>query len=216
VDERVGDRKVFHSRFHALSGGGIWVPAHPRSAGGLTCLPEGVVEYLRQITDGLVQRRANYGSTSSHRENAGASEGLSGWLEFVWKPRLCRLLPRTAPAAPTRSTINVATDRPAQAGRRQQKLLAPLALAPKGIWWVPRTFDPSTGSGSSWRASGVLLKLIGECQGRVFGERMAAIGQSLAARCGWRCGSTTFRLAGHAMTELLISSRRIGDRCACG
>src|ERR1700742_2322793 len=39
----------------ALSGGGIWVPGAPaQRRGGYTPPPDGVVDYLRRITDGLV------------------------------------------------------------------------------------------------------------------------------------------------------------------
>ncbi len=39
----------------ALSGGGIWVPGAPaQRRAGYAPAPDGVVEYLRRITDGLV------------------------------------------------------------------------------------------------------------------------------------------------------------------
>ncbi len=70
-------------------------------------------------------------------------------------------------------------------GDEEQNLLAPLALAPKGIWFAPpkdlRLFYQVR---QNWRGGkAVLLKLIWRMfRARVFGDRMAAIGQSLMAR----------------------------------
>ena len=61
--------------------------------------------------------------------------------------------------------------------------LAPLALAPKGIWFAPKDLRLFYQVRQNWRGKAVLVKLIWRMfRARVFGDRMAAIGQSLMAR----------------------------------
>ena len=68
-------------------------------------------------------------------------------------------------------------------GDEQQNLLQPLALAPRGIWFAPKDLRLFYQVRQSWRGKAVLVKLIWRMfRARVFGDRMAAIGQSLAAR----------------------------------
>ncbi len=68
-------------------------------------------------------------------------------------------------------------------GDEEQNLLRPLALAPKGIWFAPKDLRLFYQVRQNWRGKAVLLKLIWRMfRARVFGDRMAAIGQSLAAR----------------------------------
>ena len=68
-------------------------------------------------------------------------------------------------------------------GDEEQNLLQPLALAPKGIWFAPKDLRLFYQVRQNWRGKAVLLKLIWRMfRARVFGDRMAAIGQSLAAR----------------------------------
>ncbi len=69
-------------------------------------------------------------------------------------------------------------------GDEEQNLLAPLALAPKGIWFAPKDLRLFYQVRQNWRGGkAVLLKLIWRMfRARVFGDRMAAIGQSLMAR----------------------------------
>jgi 3-oxosteroid 1-dehydrogenase len=58
-----------------------------------------------------------------------------------------------------------------------------LALAPKGIWFAPKDLRLFYQVRQNWRGKAVLIKLIRRMfRARVFGDRMAAIGQSLAAR----------------------------------
>ncbi|OBS01964.1 3-ketosteroid-delta-1-dehydrogenase, partial [Mycobacterium gordonae] len=65
----------------------------------------------------------------------------------------------------------------------EPKLLQPLALAPKGIWLGPKELRSFYLIRQSWAGKAVLVKLISRMvRARVFGERIAAIGQSLAAR----------------------------------
>ncbi len=68
-------------------------------------------------------------------------------------------------------------------GDEEQNLLQPLALAPKGIWFAPKDLRLFYQVRQNWRGKAVLVKLIWRMfRARVFGDRMAAIGQSLAAR----------------------------------
>jgi succinate dehydrogenase/fumarate reductase flavoprotein subunit len=168
----------------ALSGGGIWVPGAPsQRREGYVPSPEGVVEYLRQITDGLVSDARIRQYVESSPKTLELLEGLSGWLEFVWKPGYADYYPELPGGSELGSTINVPPIDLRKLGDDQQKLLAPLALAPKGIWLGPKELRSFYRIRQSWAGKGVLLKLIARMvRARVFGERMAAIGQSLAAR----------------------------------
>ncbi len=168
----------------ALSGGGIWVPGAPsQRREGYVPSPEGVVEYLRQITDGLVSDARIRQYVESSPKMLELLEGLSGWLEFVWKPGYADYYPELPGGSELGSTINVPPIDLRKLGADEQKLLAPLALAPKGIWLGPKELRSFYRIRQSWAGKGVLLKLIARMvRARVFGERMAAIGQSLVAR----------------------------------
>jgi 3-oxosteroid 1-dehydrogenase len=168
----------------ALSGGGIWVPGAPsQRRAGYVPSPEGVVEYLRQITDGLVSDARIRQYVESSPKTLELLEGLSGWLEFVWKPGYADYYPEFPGGSELGSTINVPPIDLRKLGADEQKLLAPLALAPRGIWLGPKELRSFYRIRQSWAGKGVLLKLIARMfRARVFGERMAAIGQSLVAR----------------------------------
>ena len=90
---------------------------------------------------------------------------------------------RNCPAAPQLgSTINVPAIDLRKLGDEEQNLLHPLALAPKGIWFAPKDLRLFYQVRQNWRGKAVLVKLIWRMfRARVFGDRMAAIGQSLAA-----------------------------------
>ncbi|MGA7052898.1 MAG: FAD-binding protein [Mycobacterium sp.] len=168
----------------ALSGGGIWVPGAPaQRRAGYVPSPEGVVEYLRQITDGLVSDARIRQYVESSPKMLELLEGLSGWLEFVWKPGYADYYPELPGGSELGSTINVPPIDLRKLGADEQKLLTPLALAPKGIWLGPKELRSFYRIRQSWAGKGVLLKLISRMvRARLFGERIAAIGQSLAAR----------------------------------
>ncbi len=168
----------------ALSGGGIWVPGAPsQRRAGYVPSPEGVVQYLRQITDGLVSDARIRQYVESSPKTLELLEGLSGWLEFVWKPGYADYYPELPGGSELGSTINVPPIDLRKLGADEQKLLAPLALAPRGIWLGPKELRSFYRIRQSWAGKGVLLKLIARMvRARVFGERIAAIGQSLVAR----------------------------------
>jgi 3-oxosteroid 1-dehydrogenase len=168
----------------ALSGGGIWVPGAPsQRKAGYVPDPDGVFEYLKQITGGLV-------SDARLRQYVDAApammeflENLSPWFEFVWKPGYADYYPELPGGSEQGSTINVPAIDLRKLGDEEQRLLQPLALAPKGIWFAPKDLRLFYQVRQNWRGKAVLLKLIWRMfRARVFGDRMAAIGQSLAAR----------------------------------
>ena len=168
----------------ALSGGGIWVPGAPaQRKAGYVPDPDGVVQYLRRITGGLVSdaRLRQYVETAPQMMEF--LEKLSPWFEFVWKPGYADYYPELPGGSEQGSTINVPAIDLRKLGDDEQHLLQPLALAPKGIWFAPKDLRLFYQVRQNWRGKAVLVKLIWRMfRARVFGDRMAAIGQSLAAR----------------------------------
>ena len=168
----------------ALSGGGIWVPGAPsQRKAGYVPDPNGVFEYLQRITGGLVSdaRLRQYVNTAP--EMMEFLEKLSPWFEFVWKPGYADYYPELPGGSELGSTINVPAIDLRKLGDEEQNLLHPLALAPKGIWFAPKDLRLFYQVRQNWRGKAVLVKLIWRrFRARVFGDQMAAIGQSLAAR----------------------------------
>src|SRR5262245_22660726 len=168
----------------ALSGGGIWVPGAPsQRKAGYVPDPDDVFRYLKQITGGLVSdaRLRQYVDTAPAMMDF--LENLSPWFEFVWKPGYADYYPELPGGSELGSTINVPAIDLRKLGPEEQHLLQPLALAPKGIWFAPKDLRLFYQVRQNWRGKAVLLKLIWRMfRARVFGDRMAAIGQSLAAR----------------------------------
>jgi 3-oxosteroid 1-dehydrogenase len=168
----------------ALSGGGIWVPGAPaQRREGYVPAPDGVFEYLRQITDGLVSEARLRQYVDAAPKMIAFLEKTSPWFEFVWKPGYADYYPELPGGSARGSTINVPAIDLRKLGDDEQHLLAPLALAPKGIWLGPKDLRLFYQVRQSWRGKAVLVKLVWRMfRARVFGDRMAAIGQSLAAR----------------------------------
>ena len=184
LDALVVEKSSYFGGSTALSGGGIWVPGAPaQRRAGYTPSPEGVIEYLQKITDGLVSEARIRQYVESAPQMLEFFEKLSGWFEFVWKPGYADYYPELPGGSELGSTINVPPIDLRKLGPDEQKLLKPLALAPKGIWLGPKELRSFYRIRQSWAGKGVLLKLISRMvRARVFGERIAAIGQSLAAR----------------------------------
>lgn len=184
LDTLVVEKSSYFGGSTALSGGGIWVPGAPaQRKAGYVPDSDGVVEYLRQITGGLVSdaRLRQYVDTAP--EMMEFLEKLSPWFEFVWKPGYADYYPEVPGGSAQGSTINVPAIDLRKLGDEEQHLLQPLALAPKGIWFAPRDLRLFYQVRQNWRGKAVLVKLIWRMfRARVFGDRMAAIGQSLAAR----------------------------------
>jgi 3-oxosteroid 1-dehydrogenase len=168
----------------ALSGGGIWVPGAPaQQREGYVPSPDSVFEYLRQITDGLVSEARLRQYVDAAPKMMAFLEKTSPWFEFVWKPGYADYYPELQGGSARGSTINVPAIDLRKLGDDEQHLLAPLALAPKGIWLGPKDLRLFYQVRQSSRGKAVLVKLIWRMfRARVFGDRMAAIGQSLAAR----------------------------------
>ena len=184
LDALVVEKSSHFGGSTALSGGGIWVPGAPaQRREGYAPDPDGVVEYLRLITDGLVSEARIRQYVESSPQMLEFLEGLSPWLEFVWKPGYADYYPDLPGGSELGSTINVPPIDLRKLGDDEEKLLKPLALAPKGIWLGPKELRSFYRIRQSWAGKGVLLKLITRMvRARAFGERIAAIGQSLAAR----------------------------------
>src|SRR5262249_24506900 len=107
----------------------------------------------------------------------------SPWFEFVWKPGYADYYPELPGGSELGSTINVPAIDLRKLGDEEANLLQPLALAPKRIWFAPKDLRLFYQVRQNWRGQAVLVKLIWRMfRARVFGDRMAAIGQSLVAR----------------------------------
>jgi 3-oxosteroid 1-dehydrogenase len=168
----------------ALSGGGIWVPGAPsQKREGYTPDPDGVFDYLKRITGGVVSDARLREYVDKAPEMMQFLEKRSAWFEFVWKPGYADYYPELPGGSELGSTINVPAIDLRKLGDEEQNLLTPLALAPKGIWFGPKDLRLFYLVRQSWRGKAVLVKLLWRMfRARVFGDRMAAIGQSLAAR----------------------------------
>jgi 3-oxosteroid 1-dehydrogenase len=184
LDALVVEKSPHFGGSTALSGGGIWVPGAPaQRREGYSPDPQGVVEYLEKITEGLVSEARIRQYVESAPQLLEFLEQLSPWFEFVWKPGYADYYPELPGGSELGSTINVPPIDLRMLGPDEQKLLQPLALAPRGIWLGPKELRTFYRIRQSWAGKGVLLKLISRMvRARVLGERMAAIGQSLAAR----------------------------------
>ncbi|WP_233209410.1 FAD-binding protein [Mycobacterium sp. ENV421] len=199
----------------ALSGGGIWVPGAPsQRKAGYSPDPDGVFTYLKTITGGLVSDER----LRAYVENAPAMmeflENASSWFEFVWKPGYADYYPELPGGSERGSTINVPEIDLRKLGDEESKLLAPLALAPKGIWFAPKDLRLFYQVRQNWRGKAVLLKLIWRMfRARVFGDRMAAIGQSLMARMRLALKEKDIPLWLSApMTELIVDADGVEGR----
>jgi len=168
----------------ALSGGGIWVPGAPaQRRAGYAPSPDGIVDYMRRITEGLVSDARIEQYVDSAPEMMEFLEQLSPWFEFVWKPGYADYYPELPGGSELGSTINVPPIDLRTLAEEEQHLLQPLALAPRGIWLGPKELRSFYQVRQSWAGKVVLMKLVWRMiRAHVFGDRIAAIGQSLAAR----------------------------------
>ena len=184
LDTLVVEKAAHFGGSTALSGGGIWVPGAPsQRREGYAPDPDGVKDYLRQITDGLVSDERIDAYVTYAPEMMEFLERTSRWLEFVWKPGYADYYPELPGGSELGSTINVPPIDLRSLGDEEDNLLKPLALAPKGIWLGPKDLRLFYQVRQNWRGKAVLLKLLWrKFRAHVFGDRIAAIGQSLAAR----------------------------------
>ncbi len=190
----------------ALSGGGIWVPGAPsQRRSGYVPDPEDVVTYLKTITAGLVDDARLRRYVDAAPEMMEFLEKSSRWLEFVWKPGYADYYPELPGGSELGSTINVPEIDLRRLGDEEANLLTPLALAPKGIWFAPKDLRLFYQVRQNWRGKAVLVKLVWRMvRAHVFGDRMAAIGQSLMARMRLALGEHDIPLwLRSPMTELV-------------
>ncbi|MFJ7078926.1 FAD-binding protein [Streptomyces sp. NPDC098781] len=168
----------------ALSGGGIWAPgARALLRDGYQGSPEGVLTYLEAITDGLVSRERLQAYVDNTPEMLDFLEESHEDLEFVWKPGYPDYYPDLPGGSALGCTVNVPPIDLRRLGEDEPYLIKPLALAPRGIWLGPKELHDFYRIRQSWRGKAVLLKLVWRMlRARLTGERIAAIGQSLAAR----------------------------------
>jgi succinate dehydrogenase/fumarate reductase flavoprotein subunit len=168
----------------ALSGGGIWVPGAPsQRRAGYSPHPDETFAYLKQITAGLVSDARLRAYVDAAPEMMEFLEKRSPWFEFVWKPGYADYYPELPGGSALGSTINVPAIDLRKLGDAERHLLQPLALAPRGIWFAPKDLRLFYQVRQNWRGKAVLAKLVWRMfRARVFGDRMAAIGQSLVAR----------------------------------
>jgi len=184
LDALVIEKSTHYGGSTALSGGGIWVPGAPsQRREGYAPDPEETFTYLRRITDGLVSDARLRTYVDAAPEMMEFLEKRSPWFEFVWKPGYADYYPELPGGSALGSTINVPAIDLRKLGDEEQRLLQPLALAPKGIWFAPKDLRLFYQVRQNWRGKAVLVKLVYRMlRARVFGDRMAAIGQSLVAR----------------------------------
>ncbi|MGH3635297.1 MAG: FAD-dependent oxidoreductase, partial [Mycobacterium sp.] len=184
LDTLVVEKSSHFGGSTGLSGGGIWVPGAPaQRRAGYAPSSDGVADYLRRITEGLVSDARIQQCVHSAPEMMEFLEQLSPWFEFVWKPGYADYYPELPGGSELGSTINVPPIDLRKLGDDEQHLLVPLSLAPRGIWLGPKELRSFYQVRQSWAGKAVLLKLLLRMiRARVFGDRIAAIGQSLAAR----------------------------------
>jgi 3-oxosteroid 1-dehydrogenase len=184
LETLVVEKSSYFGGSTALSGGGIWVPGAPaQRRAGYAPSPDGVVDYLRHITEGAVSEARIRQYVDSAPAMMEFLEQLSPWFEFVWKPGYADYYPELPGGSELGSTINVPPIDLRALAADEQYLLQPLALAPRGIWLGPKELRAFYQVRQSWAGKAVLLKLVWRMvRARVLGDRIAAIGQSLAAR----------------------------------
>lgn len=168
----------------ALSGGGIWAPgADALIRDGYQPDPDGVLRYLQTITDGLVDDARLRAYVEQTPRMVDFLEGLSDELQFVWKPGYPDYYPDLPGATALGCSVNVEPIDLRRLGEDEKHLIPPPALAPRGIWLGPKELRDFYTIRQSWRGKRVLVRLLWRMiRARVTGERIVAIGQSLAAR----------------------------------
>jgi succinate dehydrogenase/fumarate reductase flavoprotein subunit len=184
LDTLVVEKAPFFGGTTALSGGGIWAPgADALVRDGYRPDPEGVLQYLRTITDGLVDDTRLRAYVDQTPRMIDFLERLSDELRFVWKPGYPDYYPDLPGATALGCTVNVEPIDLRRLGEDEQRLLPPPALTPRGIYFGPKELRDFYTLRQSWRGKRVLLRLVWRMvRARVTGERVVAIGQSLAAR----------------------------------
>jgi succinate dehydrogenase/fumarate reductase flavoprotein subunit len=168
----------------ALSGGGIWAPgADALIRDGYQGTAEEVRTYLTQITGGLVPQERIDAYVDHTPEMLNFLESLSDELQFVWKPGYPDYYPNVPGGSSLGRTVNVAPIDLRRLGSDGDRLIKPMALAPRGIWLGPKELHDFYRIRQSWKGKAVVLRLVWRMlRARITGEKIVAIGQSLSAR----------------------------------
>lgn len=183
LDTLLVEKTEFFGGSTALSGGGIWTPgAAAQTVKGYRPDPDDVFRYLREITAGLV---------SDERLRAYVAEG-PGVLafvarhtdaEFVWKPGYPDYFPEVPGGSAKGSLINLEPVDLRELGEDERLLLKPVVVPPKGMWLRPLELREFFRIRWSWSGKLVLVRFLWRMlRARVLGERVAAMGQALAAQ----------------------------------
>ncbi len=180
----------------ALSGGGIWVPgARVQVKAGYRPDPEAVIGYLKTITRGIVPDARLRAYVETAPEMLDFVERHTG-AEFVWKPGYPDYFPEVPGGSAQGSVINLEPIDLRRLGEDEDKLLRPAAVGPRGMWLRPLELKDFYTIRQSWRGKAILLRFLWRSlRARITGERVAAMGQALAAHL-WlglrRVGVTTW------------------------
>jgi 3-oxosteroid 1-dehydrogenase len=166
----------------ALSGGGIWVPgARAQVKAGYRPDPEQVLTYLKKITAGEVSEARLRAYVETAPQMLDFVDRHTD-AELVWKPGYPDYFPEEPGGSAEGSVINVEPIDLRRLGEDEEKLLAPPAVGPRGMWLRPLELKSFFTIRQSWRGKAVLLRFLWRAlRARVLGERIVAMGQALAA-----------------------------------
>jgi 3-oxosteroid 1-dehydrogenase len=182
LDVLLVEKSEYFGGSTALSGGGIWVPgATAQVRAGYRPDPDEVFAYLKKITEGEVsdERLRAYVDNSPEVLDFVARHTD---VTYVWKPGYPDYFPEVPGGSAKGSLINVEPLDLRKLGPDEGKLRPPAALTPKGMWLRPLELKDFFTIRQSWRGKVVLLRFLWRMlRARLTGERVAAMGQSLAA-----------------------------------
>jgi len=140
-----------------------------------------VLIYLKKITRGVVsdERLRAYIEAGPEMMDFVARQTD---IEFVWKSGYPDYFPEEPGGSAEGNLINLEPIDLRRLGEDEDKLLGPLALTPRGMWLRPLELKDFFTIRQSWRGKVVLLRFLWRMlRARVLGERVAAMGQALAA-----------------------------------
>lgn len=166
----------------ALSGGGIWIPgARAQVKKGYRPDPGEVLDYLRTITAGEVPEARLRAYVDSGPRMLDLVDRLTD-AELVWKPGYPDYYPEVPGGSARGSVINLEPVDLRILGRDEDKLLKPEGQAPRGMWMRPLELRTFYTIRQSWRGKVILLRFVWRMlRARLLGERVAGLGQALAA-----------------------------------
>lgn len=183
LDVLLVEKSEFFGGSTALSGGGIWVPgATAQVQAGYRPDPEETFIYLKKITEGEVSDARLRAYIDKSPEVLDFIARYTG-VDYVWKPGYPDYFPEVPGGSAKGSLINVEpVDLRKILGADESKLRPPAALTPRGMWLRPLELKDFFMIRQSWRGKLVLLRFLWRMlRARLLGERVAAMGQSLAA-----------------------------------